>query len=145
MFVLMGMFAGNSMRPSRTQSASNHRAVPVQEFQEYWRWTQSCANSSPPGIPCNRERYREFQEFWQIQWQLFRQKSIPRAILQPLRPCLMENRTGNSNSQNRDSIGQIKNPCRGQFREDQYKEFEPGFNLLRPQKNISTVTFSDMI
>jgi hypothetical protein len=76
-------------------------------------------------FPCNREKYRGIQAISAGTVAIeFAQNAIPEAILQSLRPCLMENRTGNSNRHNRDSIGQIKDTTRGQIREDQHKEFD---------------------
>jgi hypothetical protein len=62
----------------------------------------------------------------------------------------MEDRTGNSNRHNRDSIGQIKDTTRGQIREDQHKEFDQDFNLPKIFGGsdaiiLSALTFLDII
>src|SRR5450759_1671070 len=60
-------------------------------------------------IPCNREKYREFRAVSGGTVAIeFAQDAIPEPSFSPSAPVLMENRTGNFNRHNRDSIGQIK-------------------------------------
>jgi hypothetical protein len=73
-------------------------------------------------FPVTGKNTGEFKRFPPEQLPLNSLKMPFQSHPQSLRPCLMENRTGNSNRHNRDSIGQIKDTMRGQIREDQYKE-----------------------